>query len=105
MSHTDVHLLKLLKINGTLHGSGLVFGSSIGFLGVFQFLELQVDDTVLNLLKQQGGLAELVSGLQQVGGTKLVPVEGVQTYHLAQLVAAERQERLEGYCEVGAKLE
>ena len=46
-----------------------------------------------------------MSGLEQVGRAELIPVELVDVYHLAELCAAERQERLEGYCQVGNELE
>ena len=104
MTNADVQLLECVEVYILLDRSSHVGSSLIGLLGVLKFLKLCVDSVVLNLLEEQGRSAKLVSWLEEFGRTELIPFCLSHVEHLAELLRAERKERLEGNLKVGNEL-
>ena len=48
----DVQLLEIVKTNDFLDRFGFVVGFFVGFFDGFQFVQLELDGLILNLLKQ-----------------------------------------------------
>ena len=78
MADTDVELLEVGEVDGVLDGCSLVCGSLVCFLRICEFLQLCLDDAVLDLLEEQFGLCQLMTRLQQVDIAQLIPVEFLQ---------------------------
>ena len=104
-TYTDIELLELFERDDGLHGVSLVVGCLVGFLRSQQLVYLCLDGFVVNLLEQQFGCAQLMSGRQQVGASQVGPVEAFHVQHMAQAFAAEGQEGFEGNGQVGCQLQ
>ena len=104
-AYADVQLVEVLDADNRLHGVGLVVGGFVGFLRGQQLVHLSLDGGVINLLEQQDGFAQLMAFGQEVGMTQVVPLQVLDVQHLAQLLAAEGQEGLEGNGQVGYQLQ
>lgn len=104
VTHSDVELLECLKVDSVLDGGSLVGSCLVGFLGGFEFVELLLYRFVLNLLKQEFRLCQLMTRFEQFGASQLIPVEFLQVDELAQLGTAERQERFEGNGKISNEL-
>ena len=84
---TDIEFLKVFEAYNVLYRLSLEVGSLIGFLRCLQFVELLLDDIILDLLKQKRRLTQLVSSLEEIGRSQLLPLEGIEFEHLTQLLA------------------
>ncbi len=105
MAHANVELLEIIKADLWLNRCSLVFSLLISLLGVSEFLQLFLDDLILNLLEEQLWLTELSTRFEQVCAAQLGPFESWHVDHLAQFLRRERQEWFESDGEVGNQLE
>ena len=90
MAHANVELLEIIKANLWLDRCSLVFSLLISLLGVSEFLQLFLDDLILNLFEEQLWLTELSTRLEQVCAAQLGPFESWHVDHLAQFLRRER---------------
>ena len=105
LTYTDVQLFEILERDGRLDRISLVSSCFVQLLDVFQTLHLSFDGTVFDLVEQQGCLAQLMTGLQQVGTTQLSSFEAFHIQHLAEFFTAEWQERFECNSQVSNQLQ
>ena len=105
MPHAYVELLEFFECDGIFYRSSFVVGCLVSLLGLFKLVELFLYCLVFNLFEQQFGFIQLVTLFQYVCCSKVVPVALLYVQHAAQALAAERQERFEGYGEVCHELQ
>ena len=103
--HADIQLGKVVDGHVGPKRLGLEVGDDVLLFDAFQTLDLTVDDVVLDFLKQQHGLFQLLTCRQDVDVAQTAPVGAFHADHAAQLAGAEGQERLEGDGQVGSDLQ
>lgn len=81
LAHADVEFGKVVEFDGRGDGLGYMVGLFVGNLRVVQFLDLGLDNAVVDFLEKQFGLRQLGAGCKNVGAAQHVPVDGCKSQH------------------------
>ena len=86
LAHTDIHFLENIKRNVLLHGLCLVVGSLVFLANALQAVELCLYGVIFNFLEKQRRLCQLMTRLQYLGASELLPIERFNVKHSAQFL-------------------
>ena len=73
VAYANVQLLEILKRNRVFYGRSLVCCILVGLLCCFEFVELLLNSLVVDFLKQQFRLCQLMAGSNQIGLSETLP--------------------------------
>ena len=104
-AYAQVHLRKFVDRSLRTDGFGLLFGSFVGCFHSLKLFYLSRHRLIFNLFEEEFGLADLMTGRQEIRLAQSAPIERLELEHAAQTLAAERQEGRESRSQIGHELE